>query len=278
MSAFIKLRRGLEKHLVRGRLGFLELGVYTTLHLQADYRTGIWVGSAPRLLATAPRGTDLRAVQRAVQRLVEIEFIRTFHIPGARGNYHCLIHKYEPSFGALKGMRLNALRSVSWQSPVYELCAEHDAEHDAEDAPSLDLRSKKEKKQEKTLAPKPAARVDSRHRPAFESCYDAYLEKFRLAPTWAGREGKALQRFLNEHFSVTAEEIARRFGFLLASTDRYHVEKHGSLVHLLSNFDAFTDGPILERSKPHVSDYAGKTSNVETTLAGYNQLRQTRVD
>ena len=142
-NSFVKIRTGLEEHLVRGRIGFFELGVYTTLHLQADYRTGIWIGSAPRLLATAPRGTGLRSVQRAIQRLVDIEFIRTFHTPGARGNYHVLIHKYEPTFGAQKGKRLNALQSISWQSPVYEPCAEVDAERHAEDAPLQEVRVKK---------------------------------------------------------------------------------------------------------------------------------------
>ena len=161
-NGFVKIRTGIEEHLVRGRLGFFELGVYTTLHLQADYRTGIWIGSAPRLLATAPRGTDLRAVQRAIQRLVDVEFIRTFHIPGARGNYHCLIHKYEPVFGALKGTRLNALRSISWQRPVYEPVAEDDAERDtelaaerdAERAPSqeLEVRGKSKKAEEEAAA------------------------------------------------------------------------------------------------------------------------------
>jgi hypothetical protein len=141
-NAFVKIRTGIEEHLVRGRIGFFELGVYITLHLQADYQTGIWIGSAPRLLATAPRGTDLRSVQRAVQRLVDVEFVRTFHIPGARGNYRVLIHKYSPAFGALKGMRLNALQSVCWQSPIYEPVAEVDADRDVEDAPLQEVRVK----------------------------------------------------------------------------------------------------------------------------------------
>jgi hypothetical protein len=70
-----------------------------------------------------------------------------------------------------------------------------------------------------------------------------------IAPTWAGREGKPLQRFLSEQPAITAEEIAKRFGHLLASTSHYHQEKHGSLVYLLSNFDLFADGPIHEFPK-----------------------------
>jgi hypothetical protein len=131
-NGFAKIRAGLEEHLVSGRIGFFEAGAYLAIHLQADFRTGVWIGSAPRLLATAPRGASLRSVQRALERLVEIQFLRVFHTLGSRGNYRVLIHKYEPQFGALRGKRLNAFASVNWRNPVYELVAERDAESDTE--------------------------------------------------------------------------------------------------------------------------------------------------
>lgn len=116
MKGFVKIRRGLEEHLVSGQLGFLEAGVYLLIHLQANYETGVWVGSAPRLLATAPRGTDLRKVQRALQRLCQIGFVKVFHTHGKKGNFRALINRYEPQFGALIGMRLNAEASTSCQT------------------------------------------------------------------------------------------------------------------------------------------------------------------
>jgi len=85
-KGFIQIRRGLEEHLLAGRIGLWEAGAYLVIHLQADFRTGIWTGSAPRLLATAPRGASLRDVQRAVARLEKIDFIRVFHQHGQRGN------------------------------------------------------------------------------------------------------------------------------------------------------------------------------------------------
>ena len=157
MSGFVKIRRGIVEHLLSGAIGFLEAGVYLTIHLQADYRTGVWTGSAPRLAATAPRGATLRDIQRALNRLAEIGFIRVFHTRGARGNYRVLIHKFEVETPALKGKRLNAFKSENWREPVYESCAEDgtevpqttrcgDAESEAEDAPYKEVRIKNEKK------------------------------------------------------------------------------------------------------------------------------------
>jgi hypothetical protein len=123
-NGFTKIRAGLEEHMISGNVGFFEAGVYLTMHLQADFRSGLWIGSAPRLLATAPRGTSLRAIQHALERLQEIRFLRSFHSPGRRGNYSVLIHKYEPSIGALKGKRLNAWESESWKHPFYESVAD----------------------------------------------------------------------------------------------------------------------------------------------------------
>jgi len=141
-NGFVKIRRGLEPHLLSGRLGLIELGTYLLIHLQADFETGVWIGSAPRLLAAAPRGSNLRDIQRAIQRLAKIGFIRAFQLRGQRGNYRVLINKYEPEFGALRGKRLNAVASTSWQAPVYEACADDDAE----DALRTRLIQKKKKK------------------------------------------------------------------------------------------------------------------------------------
>jgi len=149
-SGFVMMRVGLQEHLVAGALSAFDVGVYLILHLQVDFRTGIWTGSAPRLLATAPRGTKLRNMQRALSRLSKIGFIKAFHQHGTRGNYRVLINKYEPTSGALKGKRLNAGRSDSLHTPVYEPCALSDSETDAdgvgEAAPYQDVNKNLEEK------------------------------------------------------------------------------------------------------------------------------------
>ena len=124
MSGFVKIRRGILDHLLSGLISIFEFGIYVILHLQADYRTGVWTGSAPRLRAAGPRGARMRDLQRALHRLGEIGFIRIFRTPGKRGNYHVLIHKFESTDTALSGKRLNAFKSSSWEQLVFEVCTD----------------------------------------------------------------------------------------------------------------------------------------------------------
>jgi hypothetical protein len=125
---FAILRSGILEHLELGRLTFFDLGVYAVILLQADFSTGVWLGSGPRLRATAPAGASLRDIQRSLRALTKIRFLRPFQKHGSRGNYHILIDKYEVrSHGlepALTRMRLNAWKSISYDDLRYEVCAE----------------------------------------------------------------------------------------------------------------------------------------------------------
>jgi hypothetical protein len=153
MNGFAIIRGGILDHLLASTISFFDLGIYVTIHLQANFQTGVWRGSAPRLLAAAPRGTDLRQVQRALQNLAKVGFLRSFHVRGQRGNFAVLINRYDVKLGALKGRRLIAAKSDDWRHPFYESCAEDvadsdaendaesDAESDAEGAPSSGVRS-----------------------------------------------------------------------------------------------------------------------------------------
>jgi hypothetical protein len=135
-AGYAIIRAGILEHLCRGDLGFPELGIYIAIHLQADFRSGVWWGSAPKLLAAAPRGTTLRDVQRWMETLRRIGFLRPFNVRGKKGNYAVLIDKYNVRTGALKGSRLNAWKSESWRSPCYESCADNDADDGTDAAPS----------------------------------------------------------------------------------------------------------------------------------------------
>lgn len=218
-----KIRAGLEDHLVSGSIGAFEAGVYLILHLQADFHTGIWTGSANRLLSTAPRGASLRDMQRALQRLGAIGFIRTFHRHGERGNYRVLINKYEPQFGALRGKRLNAEKSTSWQSPAYEPCAladaVTDAVTDAEDAPYQEVRVRTKTKK----TPKASAQANHQPSPlAFSGEHLRVTERldrilaeafpwvnrqaeYRIAESWAegnpGKRPRNFSRFMHNWFA-----------------------------------------------------------------------------
>jgi hypothetical protein len=132
-GGFAIIRSGILDYALRGEISLLDAGVYLTIHLQTNFSTGIWWGSASRVLAAAPRGIILRDVQRSIQTLTGCLFLRPFHEHGARGNYPVLLHKYDVRIGALRGKRLNAWKSDSWRNPVYEVCADDVAETVADD-------------------------------------------------------------------------------------------------------------------------------------------------
>jgi hypothetical protein len=149
-GGFVPVSRGLLADLLESRIGVFEAGVHVIILLQADYSTGVWMGSAGRLMAAAPRGSALRDMQRAIQRLAHTGLIRVFHKHGARGNYRVLIDGFEPRIGALTGLRLNAHESTSWEHPIYERCAEPNAEPATEPgpepAPNQEVRTRMKKR------------------------------------------------------------------------------------------------------------------------------------
>jgi hypothetical protein len=244
------IKSGALDYLLRGEISYLDFGVYAVIHLQADFSTGIWWGSAPRLVAAAPRGTTLREVQRCVQTLEQIRFLRPFHEHGARGNYPVLINKYDVKMGALKGKRLNAWKSESWRKPLYESCAEVDADTHAEgdaDAAPYQYSGYKTQESGELPAPEKTPARDSKQTAVLADCQTAFETRYGRNHTWGAREAKKLRDFLTEHPKVEAHEIVRRYRNLLESNAHFHAEKHGSLFHLLSNFDVFMDGPVFDR-------------------------------
>jgi hypothetical protein len=256
----VPIRPGIEEHLIRGAMSAEEFGIYVLIHIQADYRTGKWHGSAPRIVATMPRGASLRKVQRTLQHFEDVGYLKSFRAQGVRGNTAYLIDKFTVRSGALRGYRLNAAKSESSGRPFYELVAEDDAETVAVTVAESDAlsRSKKKEVRSENPAAKPAPPADPRHKQVFDFCFEAYRGYYGEPPTWGAKEGTALRRFLKEHPGRQVEEISRRYRNLLDSTDNYHGrQKHGSLCHLLQNFDTFADGPIFappQKGKPDVRD------------------------
>lgn len=240
---FVQIRCGIEDHLIAGGIGAFEVGVYLVLHLQADFKTGVWTGSAPRLMGTAPRGASLRDMQRALNRLEKIGFIRPFHRHGKRGNYRVLIHKYEPQSGALRGKRLNAVKSESWESAVYEPCAvvvaETDAESGAEAAPYLEVNVKTKKKR-KTSAPA----EPSPARQAQELAFHAFEAHYGQRPSWSSADYRHAVDLFKRVPGLGLDEFSRRWRNFLASTEDFTQKQAGSLKYFCTNFDRFMSGPV----------------------------------
>lgn len=119
-EGFSKIRNGLKEHIEAGELCPTDLGVYLFLHLYCDYSTGIYKGTA---LGIAYRMGDAALkdlIKHSLSRLRNLKFINYRFGNGQRGGYSILINKFEPTFGALSGMRLNAWKHEDKVVPEYE--------------------------------------------------------------------------------------------------------------------------------------------------------------
>jgi hypothetical protein len=264
---YIPIRPGILEHLLRGDISAFEFGVYVIVHLQADYRTGIWRGSAPRIIASAPRGAELRKTQRALEHLTELSLLKPFTSQGKRGNYPVLINKFTVRSGALTGMRLNASKSNSWEHPVYESCADGDAEGVAEDAPIQEVRSKREQGRKKQAA-KTAPPADARFGPFLEFAKTSFEAKHKHPPTWDcfGKDASLLAAFLRRAAHVTQDVWQTHVLNFFDSTEAFTLKQGGSLAYFISRFDTFASGPILEKTstggahgKPDINQAARTT-------------------
>ncbi len=233
---------------MRGAMSLCEFGIYALIHIQADYRTGIWRGSAPRILATAPRGASLRQVQRALEHFEATGYLKSFRVQGARGNTPYLIDKFTVRSGALKGYRVNAAKSESWQRPFYEVVAEDDAVPVAEGVTEHDalLRSKKkEVREKKNPVAKPAPLADPRFQPFLDFAFKAFEQKHGQKPTWTGKDFKSLSTMLASNKGLGSDEMERRFKSYLASTEPFTKKQGDALWYFCAHVDSFLPGPLL---------------------------------
>jgi hypothetical protein len=242
--------RDLQDHLKQGRLSIFELGVYQIIHWQADFKTGVWWGSAPAVHCVAPRGCKLRDVQRAIARLKRIGFLRPREQKqGKRGNFPVLIDKYEPLSGALRGTRLNAARSADWRNPVYEPCTDGDAQHDTvQDPQSAPIHNAVSNKQD--AGQRPAAKntppVDPRFQPFVDFAFESYKVKHGRKPLWLGKDFSSLKRLLKWQSAnlLSMERLTALWRNFVDSSETFILKQGDSLAYFCSNIDKFSDGPI----------------------------------
>lgn len=261
---------------MRGAMSLREFGLYTVIHIQADFRSGIWRGSASRILATAPRGASLRQIQRALEHFEELGYLKSFRAQGVRGNAPYLIDKFTVRSGALMGYRLNAAKSECWQHPFYELVTEIVSEEDAVPVAEHDAlsRSKKEeiRKKKESHAANSTPPPDPRYVPFLECAKASFELKHKRPPTWEcfGKDGAALAAFLRRAPHVKLELWQRHLLNFFESTEAFTLKQGGSLAYFVSRFDTFLNGPLLATSEKGTK--SGKpdiNEAIATTMRGY---------
>jgi hypothetical protein len=114
-------RRGILEHLNNGRISLLDAAVHDFLCLTCNYRTGVATACAEKIRALCPRGTSLRAVQRSLDRLEKIGWIKRFRTHGARGNYPILIGKYFVTDASQRWYSVNLEKTRDCQNVQFDI-------------------------------------------------------------------------------------------------------------------------------------------------------------
>ena len=110
----IRLRRGLLEHIDTGKMNGDMLGVYIYLHLGCDYTTGIvWTTSAPYISIKLKK--PVKKVQRVLQKLAEMEYIKRFGHRGQVTHYKVLINRYLLHNGVLiDSVNSKDINHIAW--------------------------------------------------------------------------------------------------------------------------------------------------------------------
>lgn len=118
-QGFAKIRNGLKEHLSQGYMCPSDFGLFMYLIMSCDCTTGIYVGSAMRISSDFGRSVSVDQVRHSLHRLRNRKYINYRVGRGLRGNYPILIDKYEPTFGAFAGKRLDAWKQGTSVEPTY---------------------------------------------------------------------------------------------------------------------------------------------------------------
>jgi hypothetical protein len=166
MNGYVPKRRGIIEHLRDGRMTLQMYAAHDVLVLLAEKSTGIWIGSAKAFASNCGAGDiSERQARHILERLESARYIKRFPVRRSHRNYPILIDKFQITFGAYSGKRLNAAATMDSRHPVYEPCleygVEHGAEHGAEGRPERAPIRERDFRLEKEKSPSARARKDA---------------------------------------------------------------------------------------------------------------------
>lgn len=248
-NGFLQLRRGIFEHVREGRMSHMDALIFIYIMAQADTRTGVWKGSAGALAGEL--GVSPRTARGVMERLSQRGYIRRFPVPGKHSCYPILIHKFLITDGEHRGEHLNARDSIDYAALRYltseervEDYGEHSVGHSAAQKRIETIEARNKNTPPAKLCSPP---LDSRFEAFFGFAYRAYETKNGQGPTWGGKDRENLRHFLKEQSRITLPEWNRRFTNYLASNEAFIQKQGHALGYFTSHFDAFRDGPILEK-------------------------------
>jgi hypothetical protein len=206
-NGFVQLRRGLFEHVSSGQMTTMECFLYTAILANADPSTGIWDSCAG--VMSGLYNIPIRTCRDYLEKLEKKGYLKRFTVPGKHGQYPIFVHQFECTDGALKGKRLNAIKSKSYDNPVYEFC-EDGVEDGVEDGAAKYLDNKRIEKKNLSAKVKPSRVKEPTLLSIFRQDLDAYyLHKTEKPAPWDGKEAARLSGWMRANPTITRDEWRR---------------------------------------------------------------------
>jgi hypothetical protein len=262
-SGYYKRRRGILEHLEDGTISLLDLAVHDYLNLKANLvigngsslPPGVCRTSAAAIHATCPRQISERAIQRSLEHLEGIGWIKRWNIRGKRGNYPVLVCRASVHDLSGNEHRVDGTKTIDWKAPVLVPVGDLSSLRELADAKlsgDREVRIKNREKSSDVVAKKASPPADGRFKPFIEFAFIAYEGKYNYKPTWGTGEFTNLSKFLKQHPEIQYRDLSRAFTKYLASESMYYTEKGHKLTVFLKDFDGLRATDDTSRNgSPH---------------------------
>jgi len=119
-DGYTKVRNGILEHLQSGKITPLDCTMYFVILTQLDFETGVWFGSAFRLVDAINGACSVHVARGFLRKFVRMGWLKSWkNQTRTKTVTTYLVDKYEPTAGPHKGKRVNAYLTTDWKSPVF---------------------------------------------------------------------------------------------------------------------------------------------------------------
>lgn len=247
-------RRGILEHLERGTVSLLDTGIHDFLCLTADYKTGICWSSAEKIRALCPTGVGLKQIQRSLQKLERLRWIRRYRNHGDRGNYPILIGRYFVRDMSHRWKSTNIDRTTDWRNVQFDDVTDPSLVADSDQSDTVTDSGLTADCERTDSGPIKEVRSNSGEdqKPIRKDDDDDLTEQskaiFNVDPrilSWA--RGRILKTVRH-----TGESIKSRRSYVRASLPEF-------LKNLTAEIDAFLEEKAVDYLRKRSAQYPGKT-------------------
>jgi len=119
-DGYTKVRNGIFEHLYTGKITPLDLALYIIILSQCDYETGVWFGSAKRLMDASHDACTEHAARGFLRKFVRLKWLKPFKNQSAhQATVTYLVDKFQATVGRHSGAQVNASLTTDWKSPIF---------------------------------------------------------------------------------------------------------------------------------------------------------------